>query len=290
MDISESARAELASLLQSLHEKIGMRESNEELQREADRHIQALRDSFARMMKHGKNDVFVRYLMEQLETLATVFVEASSKGVLRVTEHQFKSAQLILDAFGAGKHILRYTWKLDPAGRLFEDAAWRKHFELTSTMAISGTMEVRTIIIVENHHQCDAANVQKLLEFFASQEGLTAKIVVSSDWNAGVVDHAIPPTCVEFGIYGENLLYQADNYTPVSVGSWSKDPIEIKRFTLFFDAIWDTRAIAANNPASPIKQVSLSQLMSADSSQERRHNAVHDAVARIGDSIKSEAA
>jgi hypothetical protein len=290
MHISEASRAELSTLLQSLHDRIGATDGSEEVQREADRHLEAVRDSFKRVIKHGKNDVFVRYLLEQLETLAADFVQASSKSVLRVTEHQFKSAQLLLDAFGDSKHLLRYTWRIIPATRLFEDGVWRKYFELTSSMAMSGGIDVRTMLILDNRRQCDEANIQKLLEFFATQERQTAKIVLNADWSAGMLDYAIPATCVEFGIYGENLLYQADSYTPVSVGSWSKDPIEIKRFTHCFDSIWSAPTIAANNPASSIRKVNLSQLMSADSVQERRQNPVHEAITRIEESIRPEAA
>jgi hypothetical protein len=162
--------------------------------------------------------------------------------------------------------------------------------EIPPTLLVSGSVEARTMLILDNRPQCDEANIQKLLEFFATQERQTAKIVLSADWSAGMLDYAIPATCVEFGIYGENLLYQADSYTPVSVGSRSKDPIEIKRFTHFFDSIWSAPTVAANNPASSIRKVNLSQLMSADSAQERRQNPVHEAVTRIEESIRPEAA
>jgi hypothetical protein len=75
----------------------------------------------------------------------------------------------------------------------------------------------------------------------------------------------------------------------VSVGSWSKDAIDIKRFTEFFDAVWNMPAVAANNPASPAQKVSLSRLVSADATYDRR-NAVHETVARIEENLKSEAA
>ena len=71
-------------------------------------------------------------------------------------------------------------------------------------------------------------------------------------------------------------------------GSRSKDPLEIKRFTHFFDSIWSAPTVAANNPVSSIRKVNLSQLMSA--AQERRQNPVHEAVTRIEESIRPEAA
>jgi hypothetical protein len=227
--------------------------------------------------------------MEQLETLAATFVSASSKGKLPVTGHEFESAQLLVSAFGPSNRVFRYTWKVETGARLFDDAAWRRHFELTSTMATSGDLEIRAMIIGEDRQVFEAANVQKLLEFFASQEKLSARTVLSADWDACMVDHAIPSSCLEIGIYGDNLLYQANTYSPVSAGSWSKDEIDIRRFTQFFDVVWNSPSVAVNNPASPSQKVSLSRLMAADSAFDRR-NAVHQALARIEENMKSDAA
>src|SRR4029077_19539371 len=92
MELSKDNLAELGSLLNSLNKKIGATNDSHDLEREADRHLNAIQDSLKCIVKSGANDVFVRYLMEQLETFATDCTEASKKGVLRVTEHQFKSA------------------------------------------------------------------------------------------------------------------------------------------------------------------------------------------------------
>jgi hypothetical protein len=156
-------------------------------------------------------------------------------------------------------------------------------------MATAGAIEMRTMIIGENRHVFEAANVRKLLEFFAAHDKMNARTILSADWDGHMIDHAIPSDCLEFGLYGENLLYQASTYHPVSLGTWSKDAIDIARFTQFFDAVWNTPAVAASNPVPSAGKVSLSQLMSADSTQDRR-NAVHQSVARIEDNLKSEVA
>lgn len=298
MEVSEAELAELSKLLHRLSEKRELKDTNEDLQREADRHLETIRDSFKPILKCGKHDVFAQYLIEQLETFATICVDASRKSVLRVTEHCFKNAQNLLSAFGGSERVVRYTWKIAPGQRLFDDEVWRNYFELSSSLAISGAMEIRAMLIMQDQRAIETANVGKLLEFFASEENLTAKIVLSGDWEACMVDHAIPQACLEFGIFGANLLYQANTYTPVSVGRWCKDGIEIGRYMRFFDALWNMPGIAAQNPASRSQKVRLSELMAVDSLVERRHNAVHDQqhnavhdqMSRIEEKIKAEVA
>lgn len=217
MDLSASARAELSSLLSAINDILGA-DSGHDLETEAERHLQAVGESFKRIAKSGKNDVFVRYLMDQLEMLAGAFVSASIRSKLPVTGHQFESAQLLASAFGSSNRVLRYTWKVEAGGRLFDDASWRRHFELTSTMAMSGALEMRTMFIGPNRSVFEATNLRKLLEFFAAHEKLNAKVVLDQNWDACMVDYAIPSDCLEFGLYGDNLLYQASSYNPVSVG------------------------------------------------------------------------
>jgi hypothetical protein len=290
MDVSDAARADLSALLRSLCDKLGVEDRKDELGREADRHLQAMRDAFMKLIRFGKNDVFVRYLLDQLEKNAAIFTDAASKDLLRVSEHQFGSAQFILDAFGAGNKVLRYTWKINPAQRLFEDRGWRRHFELTSSMAMAGSLEIRTIFIAENRHEFDAANVRKVLEFYACQEGMSAKIVSAADWDACMVDQGMSSACIDFGIYGDALLFTAETYAPVDIGSWSKSPADIKRFTRFFDAVWNEPAAMVSYSSASAQKVVLSQLMNADSTFERRQNVVHETVARLEERIRPEVA
>lgn len=286
MEISESGRRELLALLQHLGSKIDTADSDGELQREADRHLQAINDSLKRIIQCGKNDVFASYLLDQLESLASVCVDASTKGSLRVTEHQFTTAQLLMNAFGDNP-IYRYTWKMSAGQRLFDDAAWRKHFQLTSSLAVSGSIEIRALLVMPDLRACEAANIEKVLGLFATQENMSAKIITDSNWEACVVDHAIPANCVEFGVYGSNLLYEANAYAPVSIGGWSKDKVEIERYTRFFDEVWKSHMIAIENPVSSDQKVRMSQVMAVDSAIERRHgNIVHESVARIEERIR----
>lgn len=293
MDISENSRLELLNLLQSLGEKIGPA-TGDDLERAAGRHLQAMHDSLRRITKGGKDDVFACYLLERIEALADVCEDAAAKGVLRVTEHEFGTPQLLINAFGIGKKVFRYTWQMAAGQRLFEDETWRRHFELTSSLAMSGAIEIRALAIVPDHSAAEAANIRKLLAFFATQENMAVKIVAAANWDASVVDHGMSANCIEFGIYGDNLLYRADSYTPVSVGSWSKNTIDIERYTRFFDAMWVSSAVARENPASADQKVRMSEVMAADGAVERRQgavsNAVQDSLARIEERLNSDAA
>jgi hypothetical protein len=277
---AEASKSEMLGLLHSLSQAANNEMQTEhfhEISAEADQHLTALHRAFSKIVRSGlgKTDVFTSHLLSEIKKIAAVAVEAANNGVLRVSEHQFSNAKSLLDAFGASERVLRYTWRINASESLFGEAHWRRHFELTSSLAISRAIkEIRAVLLVENRSCLDALHARKLLEFLASHDGLNAKILLAADYAACAADHAIPQACLDFGIYGDRLLYQADAYIPVSVGSWSNDAIEIARFCKFFDALWNSHMIAANNPVSPSSRVSLSQLMAADQAAGLRPNGV----------------
>ena len=281
---AEASKAEMLNLLCTLSNIAAKTENHGEHRREivaeADQLLLTIHDAFGKIAKGdlGKTDVFVSHLLNQMGHLAAIATEAASKGVLRVTEHQFANARFLLDAFGSSERVMRYTWVINPAERLFGDDHWRRHFELKSSLAMSRAIkEIRTVLLIQHRDHLAASNVQKLLEFFATQDGLSAKIVLNADYAVFAADHAVPASCIEFGIYGDRLLYQADAYLPVSVGSWSKDAVEIQRYGRFFDALWNTHTIAANNPAPPSLKVGLAQLMAADAAERPKANGTAEA-------------
>jgi hypothetical protein len=76
--------------------------------------------------------------------------------------------------------------------------------------------------------------------------------------------------------------------TPPLDGTWSKDATEIKQFTQFFDAAWTICKAVGSAAGRQAEPATFSQVLRADAAHERRHNAVHDAVARIEDRIRTE--
>ena len=70
--------------------------------------------------------------------------------------------------------------------------------------------------------------------------------------------------------------------------------MEIARYMRCFDAIWSNRLLAENNQSSPSQKVRLSEVMAVDASVDRRQSAkasaVHEQMALIEESIKTEVA
>jgi hypothetical protein len=111
--------------------------------------------------------------------------------------------------------------------------------------------------------QCE--HVQGLLHFLCSNRGLAARVVLKRDYDSLCRDNVIPHTCIDFGIYGEQLLYQSESYEPFTVGLWSSDSALVERFTHFFDNLWKTHTIALPNPIrQPNRSLSIEELMAID--------------------------
>jgi hypothetical protein len=220
--------------------------------------------------------------------LAKTAADAANKSTLNVSEHEFTSPASLIHAFGDGERVLRYTWRIDRSQALFADEAWRRHFVLTSALAISGTIDVRTILILGEDGLTDLANVRCLLEFFASHKGLAMKTMSAAAYSGFATDDGIPAACVEFGVYGDRFLYKAETYEPVSVGCWSTDAVDIALYRRFFDGLWNTAAVSS--VVSPERKVRMSQVFAADGSPAHVHNPVRESMDILEERFRTTAA
>ena len=70
--------------------------------------------------------------------------------------------------------------------------------------------------------------------------------------------------CEDLGIYGSQLLYTGATYRPIPKGCWTRNPVEIERFTSFFDRVWNGAQISSHHQIVLGAKVTLSQLLAAD--------------------------
>jgi hypothetical protein len=241
-----------------------------ELEDKADQHLNSIRTFYGTIVKrgYGETDLFVHHLLTQMERLAETANDAAKKNEIRVEDLHLSRAELVASAFSGDERTLRYTWKVNYSDRLFDDLHWRKYFELTLALVDSGDIfEIRTLLVVESKEHIQLRRIQKLLEFFSRRSSLNIKMVLKSEYEILAGDNRIPESCLDFGIYGSRLLYQAEKYAPKSIGIWSKDEVAIKRFTTFFDSLWEANSIVVAGPAkiSGAGVMDLQELLVADS-------------------------
>jgi len=231
--------------------------------------LSSSRASFEKLIRssYGKHDLFVTHFMSQLRDMDRRLRDVAEKGELRVLADHFLSVDNVLDVFkGDGERIWRYTWFIDPGEKLFGDLAWRRYFEKTAELLNQKSItEIRCLLVFSDLALVDAPRIQALFRYFASHRGFGCCYMTRSDYAAISADNQIPANWLDFGVYGNGLLFLTEHYTPDIVGTFSKDSSQIEHYTRLFDSLWGSRAVARKNPAAAKPVLTIEELFAADS-------------------------
>jgi len=230
-----------------------------------------IRRSSYEITKHsyGQKDIFVAHFMKQLRDLETKITEVADKRLLHVQADHFLSVDNVLDAFlGDAERIWRYTWEITRDDRLFRELAWSQYFEKTARMVMARQInEIRSILMVEDRDVLESPRVKKLLDFFATNDGLSCRIILKNNYQRLCADNCDFMTYEDFGIYGNRLLFLTEQYEPVIIGVFTKDEERIRQYMSLFDMMWTSASVTFDNPSKIIPTVTLEELFAFDSIQ-----------------------
>ncbi|MGH9908672.1 MAG: hypothetical protein ACRD8U_24190 [Pyrinomonadaceae bacterium] len=219
-----------------LTSKVAAREGREEklwtLREACDNELLCVRNCFVQIASnsYGNRDLFVAHFKKEIHQLAEKIKEAGERREMRVQADHFLNVDNVLDAFqGASERIWRYTWPIDGNHRLFDEHAWKSYFAKTTKMAEQGEIkEIRTVLVLDDLKLMQTVRVQKLLDFFHTNKGFECFTINERDYRSICSDNGMPCNYIDFGIYGDILLFLTEQYDPEIVGLFTKDLTKIE--------------------------------------------------------------
>ena len=252
--------------------RIAAREKREEelwmLREACDTQLLNVSRCFVRLTREalGERDLFVAHFRKKIRELTEAISEVAERRQLRVRADHFLTVDNVLDAFiGDTERVWRYTWAIEGDAKLFDEFAWKRYFERTETMVESGNInEARTILVVDDVRAAQPPRVLKLLDFFHTNKGFAVRLMNREHFRTLCEDNSVPPTYIDFGIYGERLLFLTEQYEPEITGVFTKDPTEIHHYKNLFDSMWGSPSVARRNPSLATAHVTLEQLYEFD--------------------------
>jgi hypothetical protein len=241
------------------------------IRNDADRELANIRHGFAEIaqMSHGGKDLFVSHFMKEVHNLAQKVKDAADKQELRTASDFYIKAEDIFESFvGDPNPVLRYTWPICSKDKLFEEPAWWRFFEVKSRMveqkAIKGA---RAMLILDCPESLSIPRIKKLLDFFHTNPGQECRIIMAEAFQRICSENGIPVNYLDFGIYGNRMLFRSEQYAPEYIGVYTKDTGVIQVYSKFFDALWDSPAVTKVNPSTSVATVTVDELMAFDREQ-----------------------
>ena len=256
--------------------EIAARDHNEELAagEETDDLLMQLQARL-RDVQAYRSAVFKTYCKQELQDFVTRVARAAQQGELIVHEHHFRTVDDVLGAFGGRQNrVYRGVWKIEEGERLF-DTAWQHYMrelvQLTLPWQKTKRITVELLLVVDKRETLDRPAVEIVVGYLRPRKtkGLKYRIVTDETYEELVRDSQLDTKYIDFGVYGEALLYRTETYEPKQ-GMFSEDKGTIRVYG-------ETHKLAMKNakelpdPAGAIDHDDLERFLDADEIEEREH-------------------
>ena len=260
---------QIMHLLRSLHaERLELKQVFEVIN-ENDRLIMELQSRFrelaTRQLSGRPNQVFIDYCHRNLESSLKVARHAAQRGELEVHDHHFSTIETVLAAFeGSQDRTFCCVWLIEPDENLF-DEYWReymKSFAELSRGPRNQRVRARILFVFKHQGQLEHRSVKTVLSFISAENGFEYHLMLESEYASRFRDAALDQQYIDFGIYGDHLLFRTKSYEP-NIGMFSDDQTMIDAYRRMHDA-----AMAASTtlkiPTGLPGNVSLEQFLHCD--------------------------
>ena len=228
------------------------------------------REIAARPLSGKPNQVFIDYCRRSLEQTLSV-TKGAARGELNVQDHHFDTVDTVLAAFeGCKDRTFRCVWLIDD-GDLFDDS-WRKYIEclveLSRRRSKNKQVQVRILFVVENDLD-DLALLKRrsvaiVLGFVSGEKRFECRLMSRMDYDVQLLDAGLDKPYLDFGVYGDHLLFRTTSYEPKNMGVFSVDPTVIQKYRRMHDVAMAAPK-ARDLPSDLPKNVSLEQFLNCDS-------------------------
>lgn len=269
---------QIVQLLRSFHVVLLETKQVLDVINEDDRLLLELQTSFrkiaARPLSGKPNQVFIDYCRRSLEQTMSV-AKGAAAGELEVQDHHFHTVDNVLSAFdGCEERVFRCVWMIGHDDPLFDDS-WRKYMrclvELNQNRKANEKVQIRILFVVENDLDDSALmkriSVGTVLGFVSAESGFECRLMSRSDYNSQLDDVGLGGQCLDFGVYGNHLLFRTISYEPKNMGTFSVDPMIIQKYRGVHDVAMDAPS-ARCLPSDLPQSVSLQQFLDCDKADE----------------------
>ena len=224
------------------------------------------REIASRKLDGRPNHVFLDYNRRSLERSLKVARGAAQRGELEVHDHHFDTVDTVLAAFdGCRDRTYRCVWLIEPGEDLF-DKYWRQYMkalvELSRKLSKNRRVRVRILFVAADETQLERASVKMVLGFVAAEPGFEYRVISLDEYGTRLRDGDLERDCIDFGIYGDHLLFRTTSYEP-HVGVFSDREAAISAYRAVHDAAMNAvTMLRGDGPL--VSNVSLEQFLNAD--------------------------
>ena len=225
-----------------------------------------LREVATKKLSGKPNQVFIDYCRRSLDNSLNV-VRSAARGELEARDHHFDTVDRVLEAFeGCQDRTFRCVWRVEAGENLF-DETWREYManlvKLSRETLSNRRVQIRILFVLTDEAQLERPSFRRVLGFVSGEKGFMHRIMLQEDYETRERDGCLDQQYVDFGVYGDHLLFRTKSYGPTNIGVFSDNQTVIETYRQVHDVAMNaskTLGISAGLP----RNVSVEQFLDSD--------------------------
>jgi len=236
---------------------------------EVDAKMYEIRRMFHKVTENsfGPSDLFVSFFSRKIDQLDDLLVDATTKQEVRIDETMFQvTSELLYSAFdGRSGDIFRalhYCADNDFFFDIHSRRYFRQAYDLLQARKIK---QIKRLIVYSAECELQDDKTKLLVAFHSSNKHYDCRLLSVENFNRILDDFGLHYLMRDFGIYGESYLYKAYvNRRDKIIGSYSKNPNEIRRCIECFEACWISPSAIIPKALTGGQKVLIDELLARD--------------------------
>ena len=213
------------------------------------------------------NRVFIDYCRRSLQNSLDV-VRSAARGELEVRDHHFDTIDSVLGAFqGCRDRTFRCVWRVEAGEELF-DETWREYManlvDLSRERFSHRRVQIRILFVLTDAAQLERPSFRRVLGFVSAEKGFMYRIILQEAYETQASDRGLDQQYIDFGVYGDHLLFRTRSYGRTNMGVFSDNQAVIETYRQMHDGAMNASR-TLDVPSELPKEVSVEQFLDSDS-------------------------
>lgn len=195
---------------------------------------------------HGPKDLFVSHLFRDILRMEERLSAASELAELRIVDDHIINVDGVFDSLiGVDAKEVRLAWPILPNGRMFQNAAERRFFEVLRDMVAKGRVSAaRFLFVVPAGVEKTNSSFLAFAKFVSGQTGFSFRWIEQSAFEDVLSANSLSRTDIDMGIYSNRMLYRTEQFEPKHIAVYSKDSAKIAIYLRIFDETWNSQGLS----------------------------------------------
>lgn len=213
----------------------------------------------------NENDIFIKYYLHQLNALATNMRDSVINNHLKVELDHYVATNYVLSTFDfCVDKTWRFTWPFESGDLLFSEIAWQRYFDEASKLIEKNKIKnAKILVIIDNKEILNESKLINLFHYAYNKKRIQIKWCLTNDFSSIEQDSRLD-NHLDFGIYGDKLVFWYDTYEPSVTGTYSKEPEKVLAYSELFESVWNSSAITHTYNNEFTNEITIEELFERD--------------------------